>query len=43
VLGRQILEGKIRDGQTVVADYDEARGQLTFTPKPAVASEGRKG
>jgi ATP-dependent Clp protease ATP-binding subunit ClpB len=33
VLGRQILEGKIRDGQTVVADYDEARGQLTFTPR----------
>jgi ATP-dependent Clp protease ATP-binding subunit ClpB len=31
-LGRQLLEGKIRDGQTVVVDYDQARGQLTFTP-----------
>jgi ATP-dependent Clp protease ATP-binding subunit ClpB len=37
VLGRLILEGKVRDGQTVVADYDEARGQLTFTPKSAAA------
>ncbi len=33
VLGRQILEGKVRDGQTVAIDYDEKRGQLTFTPK----------
>jgi ATP-dependent Clp protease ATP-binding subunit ClpB len=33
VLGRQILEGKVRDGQTVVIDYDDKRGQLTFTPK----------
>jgi ATP-dependent Clp protease ATP-binding subunit ClpB len=37
VLGRQILEGKIRDGQTVVADYDPKRGQLTFTPKAEAA------
>jgi ATP-dependent Clp protease ATP-binding subunit ClpB len=35
VLGRQILEGKVRDGQTVVGDYDEKRGQLTFAPKGA--------
>jgi ATP-dependent Clp protease ATP-binding subunit ClpB len=35
VLGRQILEGKIRDGQTIVADYDPKTGQLTFTPKAA--------
>jgi ATP-dependent Clp protease ATP-binding subunit ClpB len=33
VRGRQILEGKVRDGQTVVADYDAKRGQLTFTPR----------
>src|SRR6516164_8526657 len=33
VLGRQILEGKIRDGQHVVADYDAGRGQLTFKPR----------
>jgi ATP-dependent Clp protease ATP-binding subunit ClpB len=35
VLGRQILEGKVRDGQHVVADYDAKRGQLTFTPQGA--------
>src|SRR5262249_52498608 len=33
VLGRRILEGKVRDGQTVVIDYDDKRGELTFTPK----------
>jgi ATP-dependent Clp protease ATP-binding subunit ClpB len=32
-LGRLLLEGKVRDGQTVVADYDSSRGQLTFTAK----------
>jgi ATP-dependent Clp protease ATP-binding subunit ClpB len=37
VLGRQILEGKVRDGQTVVADYDPKSGQLTFTPKGEAA------
>jgi ATP-dependent Clp protease ATP-binding subunit ClpB len=31
-LGRLILEGKVRDGETVVVDYDSARGRLTFTP-----------
>jgi ATP-dependent Clp protease ATP-binding subunit ClpB len=30
-LGRQLLEGKVRDGQHVVADYDERKGQLTFS------------
>jgi ATP-dependent Clp protease ATP-binding subunit ClpB len=29
-LGRLLLEGKVRDGQTVVVDYDSSRGQLTF-------------
>jgi ATP-dependent Clp protease ATP-binding subunit ClpB len=29
-LGRQLLEGKIRDGQHVVVDYDGKKGQLTF-------------
>jgi ATP-dependent Clp protease ATP-binding subunit ClpB len=33
VLGRQILEGKIRDGQKVVVDFDHDR--LTFTPQGA--------
>ncbi len=32
-LGRQILEGKIKDGQTVVVDYDEKKGELTFAAK----------
>jgi ATP-dependent Clp protease ATP-binding subunit ClpB len=31
VLGRLILEGKVRDGQKVVGDYDRQRGQLTFS------------
>jgi ATP-dependent Clp protease ATP-binding subunit ClpB len=30
-LGRQLLEGKIRDGQTVQVGYDGKRGELTFT------------
>src|SRR5262249_32085674 len=33
VLGRMILEGKVRDGQNVVVDYDGKKGQLTFTAK----------
>jgi ATP-dependent Clp protease ATP-binding subunit ClpB len=33
VLGRLILEGKVRDGQTVVVDF--AGGKLTFTPEAA--------
>jgi ATP-dependent Clp protease ATP-binding subunit ClpB len=32
-LGRLILEGKIRDGQTVIGDYDVKKGQMTFTPR----------
>jgi ATP-dependent Clp protease ATP-binding subunit ClpB len=32
-LGRQLLEGKVRDGQRVVVDYDERKGALTFTPR----------
>jgi ATP-dependent Clp protease ATP-binding subunit ClpB len=30
-LGRKILAGEVRDGQNVLVDYDEARGELTFT------------
>ncbi|MCI0681729.1 MAG: ATP-dependent chaperone ClpB [Gemmataceae bacterium] len=29
-LGRLILEGKVRDGQTVVGDFDGKMGQMTF-------------
>jgi len=32
-LARLILEGKVRDGQTLRVDYDAGRGALTFTPK----------
>jgi ATP-dependent Clp protease ATP-binding subunit ClpB len=30
-LGRKILAGDIEDGQTVSVDYDDIRGELTFT------------
>jgi ATP-dependent Clp protease ATP-binding subunit ClpB len=33
VLGRLLLEGKIKDGQTVVVDYDVKQERLTFTGK----------
>jgi ATP-dependent Clp protease ATP-binding subunit ClpB len=31
-LGKLLLEGKVRDGQKVVVDYDAKSRQLTFTP-----------
>ena len=31
VLARQLLEGKVRDGQTVHVDFDPQREVLTFT------------
>ena len=31
-LGRLLLQGEIRDGQTVHVDYNPDRGSLTFTP-----------
>ena len=31
-LARQLLEGKIRDGQTIEVDYDLAHDALRFTP-----------
>ncbi|MFZ1126445.1 MAG: ATP-dependent chaperone ClpB [Candidatus Baltobacteraceae bacterium] len=30
-LGRKILAGEVREGQNVLAGYDEGRGELTFT------------
>jgi ATP-dependent Clp protease ATP-binding subunit ClpB len=30
-LGRKILAGDVRDGQKVTVDYDDVRGELTFT------------
>ena len=38
-LARQILQGRIRDGQTVLVDYDPARGELTFAPQGTAAPE----
>jgi ATP-dependent Clp protease ATP-binding subunit ClpB len=38
-LGRQILQGKIRDGQTVVVDYDPTRQELTFEAQNAPVEE----
>jgi ATP-dependent Clp protease ATP-binding subunit ClpB len=32
-LGRLLLQGRIRDGQTVVVDYDADKSELTFVPK----------
>jgi ATP-dependent Clp protease ATP-binding subunit ClpB len=34
-LARLLLQGEIRDGQTVLSGYDAARDQLTFTPQPS--------
>ncbi|HEV2664106.1 MAG TPA: AAA family ATPase, partial [Blastocatellia bacterium] len=36
-LGRRILKGEVRDGQTVLVDIDPASGELNFTARP----EGR--
>jgi ATP-dependent Clp protease ATP-binding subunit ClpB len=38
-LGRLLLEGTVRDGQTVVIDYDRAAGKLIFTPHAVLAEE----
>ena len=32
-LARLILEGKVKDGQTVVGDYDVPKAVLVFTAK----------
>jgi len=34
-LGRKILAGDVRDGQKVVVDYDDMRGELTFRTESA--------
>jgi ATP-dependent Clp protease ATP-binding subunit ClpB len=38
-VGRMLLQGKVRDGQTVRVDYDPGQGGLTFTPQGAPAPE----
>jgi ATP-dependent Clp protease ATP-binding subunit ClpB len=37
-LGRKILAGEIRDGETIVVGYDSRRGELTFSSEAAVAA-----
>jgi ATP-dependent Clp protease ATP-binding subunit ClpB len=39
-LARRLLTGQVRDGQTVVVDYDPLRGELTFTPQAQAAPVG---
>ncbi|MGE0128564.1 MAG: ATP-dependent chaperone ClpB [Blastocatellales bacterium] len=34
-LGRRILKGEVRDGQTVLVDFDPASGELKFTVRAA--------
>jgi ATP-dependent Clp protease ATP-binding subunit ClpA len=39
-LARLILKGKVRDGSSVIVDYDPDRGALQFTSRAeAVAAE----
>ena len=39
-LCRLLLNGSIRDGQTVVADAARETGDLTFTPQPQTMAAG---
>jgi ATP-dependent Clp protease ATP-binding subunit ClpB len=39
VLGRMLLQGKVRDGQTVRVDYDSRAGELTFEPQARPAEQ----
>jgi ATP-dependent Clp protease ATP-binding subunit ClpB len=34
-LGRKILSGEVRDDSNVVVDYDDIRGELTFSSQPS--------
>jgi ATP-dependent Clp protease ATP-binding subunit ClpB len=38
-LGRRILKGEVRDGQTVAIDFDSERDDLTFAPRAVAATE----
>jgi ATP-dependent Clp protease ATP-binding subunit ClpB len=40
-IGRLLLEGKIRDGQTVHVDYDPQEKALTFTPQAETKAASR--
>jgi ATP-dependent Clp protease ATP-binding subunit ClpB len=41
-LGRLMLKGEVKDGQTITVDFDANRKALTFTPKPAESPQQRK-
>ena len=41
-LGVQLLKGAVRDGQTVVVDYDPTSGALTFTPQTSEVEEAEE-
>jgi ATP-dependent Clp protease ATP-binding subunit ClpB len=34
-LGRSLLKGDVKDGQTVVVDYDRVKSELTFSAHPS--------
>jgi ATP-dependent Clp protease ATP-binding subunit ClpB len=42
-LGKLILKGEVRDGQTVVVEYDGASGELTFTAAAAPTEQAVTG
>ena len=41
-LGRLMLKGEIKDGQTITVDYDDAKGELTFASRSREPAEQRK-
>ncbi|MBO0860560.1 MAG: ATP-dependent chaperone ClpB [Chloracidobacterium sp.] len=41
-LGRRILKGEIRDGQTVLVDLDQASGELKFTARSGRVAGGAR-
>jgi ATP-dependent Clp protease ATP-binding subunit ClpB len=41
-LGRRILKGEIHDGQAVLVDFDQSRGELNFTAQPKKSASGAR-
>jgi ATP-dependent Clp protease ATP-binding subunit ClpB len=41
-LGRLLLQGKVRDGQAVLVDYDADKEELTFRPQEAPSAAGAR-
>ena len=42
-LGRSLLRGEVKDGQTVLVDYDRARNELTFSAQPLTGAGAPNG